>query len=236
MNNLTSSYYTLGRHAEALKLCEETLVLQKAKLGPDHPDTLDSMHNLAEFYRRAGRLAEALKLHEETLALRQAKLGPDHPRTLGSQVAVARSLLELGRSAEAIALARQASELFEQRHGTDASSLYKAACYRAVTAAAIRASDQSAQGAKEADAEADRAMAWLKQAVAAGWSNAAHLAVDHDLDALRARDDFKALVAELETMEKTKPKDGEPRRSHAGAAAPLQAKDRFPSETKQRPR
>jgi hypothetical protein len=79
-------------------------------------------------------------------------------------------------------------------------------------------------------------MAWVKQAVAAGWSNAAHLAIDHDLDALRARDDFKALVAALETREKTKPKDGEPRRSHAEAAKPLQAKDRSPSETKPRPR
>jgi hypothetical protein len=40
-------------------------------------------------------------------------------------------------------------------------------------------------------------MAWLKKAVAAGWSNAAHTAADHDLDELRGRDDFKALVAGL---------------------------------------
>jgi hypothetical protein len=30
----------LGRHADALKLNEETLALVKAKLGPDHPDTI----------------------------------------------------------------------------------------------------------------------------------------------------------------------------------------------------
>ena len=40
MDNLANSYAALGRHAEALKLREETLALQKAKLGPDHPDTL----------------------------------------------------------------------------------------------------------------------------------------------------------------------------------------------------
>jgi hypothetical protein len=40
-------YSDLGRHAEALKLCEETLALQKAKLGANHPDTLVNMYNIA---------------------------------------------------------------------------------------------------------------------------------------------------------------------------------------------
>ena len=79
MNNLAYSYHALGRHAEALKLREETLALRKAKLGPDHPDTLTSMNNLATSYYALGRHAEALKLHEETLALRKAKLGPTTP-------------------------------------------------------------------------------------------------------------------------------------------------------------
>jgi hypothetical protein len=60
-------------------LYEETLALQKAKLGPDHPDTLASMNNLAHSYAALGRQADALKLREQTLALRKAKLGPDHP-------------------------------------------------------------------------------------------------------------------------------------------------------------
>jgi hypothetical protein len=68
---------------------------------------------------------------------------------------------------------------------------------RAVTAAAFRATDKSPQGAEQADAEADRAMAWLKQAVAAGFKEAAHIANDTDLDALRDRQDFKTLIAEL---------------------------------------
>ena len=82
MSNLANSYADLGRHAEALKLREETLALQKAKLGPDHPDTLSSMDNLAISYADLGRHADALKLREETLALTKAKLGPDHPDTL----------------------------------------------------------------------------------------------------------------------------------------------------------
>jgi tetratricopeptide (TPR) repeat protein len=45
---------------------------------------------------------------------------------------------------------------------------------------------------------ADKAMELLGQAVKAGYKDAAHLRADADLGALRGRDDFKALVAELE--------------------------------------
>jgi hypothetical protein len=40
-------------------------------------------------------------------------------------------------------------------------------------------------------------MAWLTKAVAAGYKNAAHMRKDKDLDALREREDFKKLLAEL---------------------------------------
>ena len=43
MSNLANSYAALGRQAEALKLREETLALQKAKLSrpPRHADEHD---------------------------------------------------------------------------------------------------------------------------------------------------------------------------------------------------
>ena len=84
MNNLAISYADAGQNEQALKLREETLALLKAKLGPDHPDTLRSMNNLASSYVAAGQYERALKLREETLALQKAKLGPDHPDTLRS--------------------------------------------------------------------------------------------------------------------------------------------------------
>jgi hypothetical protein len=92
---------------------------------------------------------------------------------------------------------RLTAERWEELLHADAGSLYDAACYRAVSAAVLRAADKSPEGVKQADAEANRAMDWLRQAVATGWSNPAHLAKDHDLDALRDRADFKKLVAEL---------------------------------------
>ena len=83
------------------------------------------------------------------------------------------------------------------RCGSDANSLYTAACFRAVTAAALRAADKSPAGAKQAEAEAGRAMAWLERAVAAGYHDTAAMAADHELDALRHRADFKELLARL---------------------------------------
>jgi serine/threonine protein kinase len=216
-NNLANIYYDLPQILDP-KLREETLAQLKAKLDPDHP--------LAFSYVTLRGHAEALKLRQERLALRKAKLGPDHPDTLVSMWGVAESLVNLGRGAEAVPLiddcvqratgkfvdprlvpgvmdlrlrhfekmkdpagCRQTAALWEKLNRADAASLYTAACMRAVTAATA--------GAKEADVEAEKAMAWLKQAVAAGFKDAAHMDQDKDLDALRDREDFKNLLAEL---------------------------------------
>ena len=84
MSRLADSYFDLGRYTEARKLGEETLALQKIKLGPEHSATLWTMYNLAETYLALGRYADGCKLHEETLSLRKAKLGLDHAETLES--------------------------------------------------------------------------------------------------------------------------------------------------------
>ena len=79
MNNLADGYRAAGKLDRALPLFEETLALRKAKLGPDHPDTLDSMNNLASGYQAAGKLDRALPLFEETLALRRPSSAPTTP-------------------------------------------------------------------------------------------------------------------------------------------------------------
>jgi tetratricopeptide (TPR) repeat protein len=48
------------------------------------------------------------------------------------------------------------------------------------------------------DKQAARAVELLRQAVAKGFRDVAHMKQDTDLDSLRARDDFRKLVAELE--------------------------------------
>ena len=47
MSNLAASYTYLGRYADAIKLHEETLALRKVKLGPNHPDTAETIYDIA---------------------------------------------------------------------------------------------------------------------------------------------------------------------------------------------
>jgi hypothetical protein len=198
MIHVAGNYSILGRHGEALKLYEDTLALRRTMLGPDHPDTLSTMYRLADEYAALDRQAEALRLREELLALRKAKLGPDHPDTLFSMYALAISYTAVGRHAEAVRLHEEAAVAFEKQKRTDSMSLYNAACYRAATAAAIRAGDKSGSESQRVAAETDRAMDWLRQAVASGYGIAARLKEDKDLDILRDREDFKKLLADLE--------------------------------------
>ena len=51
----------------------------KAKLGPDHPDTLTSMNNLAANYSRLKRLDKSIPLYEETLKRSEKRLGGSTP-------------------------------------------------------------------------------------------------------------------------------------------------------------
>jgi hypothetical protein len=55
----------------------------------------------------------------------------------------------------------------------------------------------AADAARLAREQADLAMAWLHKAVAAGYRNVEHMKQDKDLDALREREDFKKLLAEV---------------------------------------
>ncbi len=79
MSNLASSYHAAGQNDRALKLFEETLALRKAKLGPDHPDTLRSMNNLAVSYYAAGQNDRALKLSRRRWRCRRRSSDPTTP-------------------------------------------------------------------------------------------------------------------------------------------------------------
>jgi hypothetical protein len=90
--------------------------------------------------------------------------------------------------------------MWERLEPNDADGLYSAACYRAVTAGVFRTDPRIADAGPQADAEADKAMAWLKRAVVAGFNTPQRLAQmmrDSDLDAVRDRADFHRLMAEL---------------------------------------
>jgi tetratricopeptide (TPR) repeat protein/tRNA A-37 threonylcarbamoyl transferase component Bud32 len=109
----------LGQFGRAIPLYRAALRTREEKLGPDHPDTLQTRSNLAESYRFDGRAPEAIALEEETLRLRAAKLGPDHPDTLQSRDNLAESYRAAGRLDKAIAMHEETLKLSAARLGPD---------------------------------------------------------------------------------------------------------------------
>jgi hypothetical protein len=193
MSNLAVSYHALGRYADALKLREDALALRTVRLGPDHHDTLRSMWDVAETLTKLERGAEAVPVIDECVRRAAGKIV--YAGMLPGVMILRLRHFEKARDA---AGCRRTAEMWEGLKQTDADDLYNAACFRAVTAAVLRAADQSSEGGRQADAEADRAMAWLRQAVAAGYNNAANMQQDQDLDALRDRPDFTKLLTKVQ--------------------------------------
>ena len=119
LDALGKSLLSLGACDQANSAFEESLRLRKTKLGPEHPDTLDSMNNLALGYDAAGRHAEAFPLYEQTLRLTKATLGPEHPDTLASMNNLALAYYLEGRLKEAVPLYEETFKLMTAQLGSD---------------------------------------------------------------------------------------------------------------------
>ena len=188
MHNLANSYALVGRDADALKLREEVLAAQRRVLPPDHPHLLMGLWGVAGALARLNRGAEAVPLIDECVAGAAGRAVD--PRMVPSVLDL--RLWHFQKVADP-AGCRATAEMWEKLNRTDADSMYNAACFRAVAAGLYAKQNQPA----EAQADADRAMAWLTKAVAAGYRDRAHIEQDVDLDALRGRPDFRKLVESL---------------------------------------
>jgi hypothetical protein len=113
-----------------------------------------------------------------------------------------------GRFGDAAATTRRAIGLYEAVPKLWSLFLFELACLRAMEAG-LAGKEGSGVPATAAPAKADKAMEVLRQAVADGYRSLYELRTDSGLDSLRQRDDFRKLVAELETKSgpKAKPRD-----------------------------
>jgi serine/threonine protein kinase len=190
MHNLAANYDDLGRHAEALKLYEETLGIMKSQLGLNHSHTLLCMAGVARSLIALDRGLEALPIIDDGLQRCRAQVGNAN---------LIQELMDLRfqhfQKLKDVAGCRKTAEMWENLQRSDADSLYQSACQRAVLAGLIRSAG-NAESVQQSNAEADRAMTWLRQAIAAGY-RAADIKIDKSLDPLRNRDDFKKLVESL---------------------------------------
>jgi hypothetical protein len=99
---------------------------------------------------------------------------------------------------------RITAEMWEKLDMKDARSLYQSAVCRAVTANVVANwKSMGVERNQQIGDQADRAMGWLKQAVAAGFDDVDAIKTGSDFQALRDRADFMAMVTELETKHAT---------------------------------
>jgi tetratricopeptide (TPR) repeat protein len=119
MNNVALSYHDTGQNERALKLLEQTLELKKAKLGPDHPDTLMNLEDYALCLADTGQSDRAGAILDGVIASRRKALGYGHPDTLRSRMNRADIDLARGRLDAAEAADRALLEECRTRLGTD---------------------------------------------------------------------------------------------------------------------
>jgi tetratricopeptide (TPR) repeat protein len=174
---------SLPLFAQAIATLEE--VLRQIKVNVTAQQFLRNAH-----WGRAQAL-DGLKRHAEAARDwdKVVELSPEAQRA-GFRANRALSRVRAGQVDAAI------QEAEEVAKNSDGNTLYHAA---AVLALAAARRDEPG-GSLSKDKCAQRAVVLLGQAVAKGYKDAEHMKNDDDLKALRGRDDFKKLLAELETM------------------------------------
>lgn len=184
----------LGRPADALKVFEEELALHRKVPEPSllgRMRMLECLVALVDVLVKQNRGAEAVPLIDEFMAGAVGKSDQLQSTKLLTQLMHSR-LRHFEQKGDPAAC-RATAEMWERFEFPDPLGLYHAATSRSAAAGQYLRANQP----QEATADADRAMDWLKKAVAAGFRDRSLLEKDVDFTILRKRSDFQALLASL---------------------------------------
>jgi serine/threonine protein kinase len=118
-DSLGTTYSFLGEYELSLRQNTRALALRQEKLGPDHPDTLNSMTSLATSYMVTGQSEKSIVMLEQIVRTRQAKLGPDHIDTLMSTHLLANAYLTIRKFDKALPLLEQLVQKRLAKSGPD---------------------------------------------------------------------------------------------------------------------
>ncbi len=198
-----------GRRANAEDECRKAQALCE-KLAAEHPSLTVydgrlalALDALGDVIRLSGRGANAKTFYDRAIALRE-KLLRQEPTSISYRYRLASStwrramaLHDLGDIAGATADTRRALEVSGGLQSRSGTQLFETACCHAALAVVAAQAGPGFSAAEGAD-EADRAMEWLRKAVASGFRNKSLLRTESAIDSFRNRADFKKLVAELE--------------------------------------
>jgi non-specific serine/threonine protein kinase/serine/threonine-protein kinase len=114
MDTMGQVYWSLGLYREAEPIIDKAVATRRKVLGPEDPDTLQSIFLSAKNLNDEGQLAEAEKRLRSILDAQRRVLGPNHPDTVKTMVGIAAITYKEGRFKEAEKLQRELLEL--ERH------------------------------------------------------------------------------------------------------------------------
>jgi tetratricopeptide (TPR) repeat protein len=190
----------------------EALAIRK-QLSAEFPEVSNyrnavagALFNLADLAIRRRDFAAARGLVDEALPYHQAalKANPGHTDYRSyyrnNLVLLTQSFAGLGDRPAALATATKRRDL----GWNPALDAYEAACMLTLCVPLVEKTDKLDAAKRQAEMAfyADTAMVMLGDAVAKGYKDHAHMREDKYLDPLRARDDFKKILADLEAAGK----------------------------------
>jgi WD40 repeat protein/tetratricopeptide (TPR) repeat protein len=106
LTRLADEHQGAGKLEEALPLRIEILTVNKAKLGPEDPATIQAAETLGRVYNQMGQYEKAIPLLEDVLKYRKAKQDPQTPNAMWM---LGLTYKDAGRLKEAIALFEEAA-------------------------------------------------------------------------------------------------------------------------------
>ncbi len=121
-NKLVNQYmqlYKEGRYPEAIPIAEKAFAIREKTLGPNHPDTAESLNNLASLYENMGDYAKAVPLYKRALAIVEQSLGPEHSIVAYPLNNLAVLYIKMGEYEKAELLCKRALAIREQSLGPD---------------------------------------------------------------------------------------------------------------------
>jgi len=110
-----------ARYDQAETLHQQALGIRKKVLGPEHPDTVDSLTMLAWIYYAEGKYSQAKQFSEQALTIRKKVLGPEHPDTASSLSQLAVIYRKQGNYPLAEQFHQQSLEIFIQKKGLESA-------------------------------------------------------------------------------------------------------------------
>ena len=195
-----------GRTSQALASRAPALAVA-TRLANAHHDDLGIQSELAWAYLEIGDLltttgtpSESLPWHDKAVAIQRKMVDAELSHSRYHLAAGIRrrgiTLQKCGRPAEAVSAFREAIGIQAGLASPTSDTLYDLACTQSLLSG-LAFDAGSGLTAAEGQAEADQAMKSLRRAVAAGWKDRAQMRADTDLDPVRNRPDFRALMMDL---------------------------------------